>query len=186
MVFSFPRRHPPRHIWLQLDGSPTGFHLTEPRCAVLRIFPFARNDRPRLIDNKIKAQLKFLPSMRRLSIFISVLFLAIWLPATEHCNLEAAGFIAKQCSDDCGQAGSDGCNLVESGFYKSAPQVAKVSAPSLLAIAPFLCLEILPSLEAVEPLIGLTESLDRPRNWVTSWQFVRRAAPLSRAPSLVG
>ena len=44
--------------------------------------------------------------MRRFLPLLSLLLLATWLPATEHCALEAAGFFAETCPDGC--AGTPG------------------------------------------------------------------------------
>jgi len=55
----------------------------------------------------------------------------------------------------------------------------------LAACTCFLCLQLLPLVVAVEPIFAVTSS-ESPEHWVPVWQFVRRAAPLSRAPSLIG
>lgn len=126
--------------------------------------------------------------MRRLSTFICVLFLAMWLAATQHCNLEAAGLIEKNCEEDCGlsMANSDGCTVVESASYKAASPCVKAPSPDLQVVALFLFVQVSSLADAAEPISGSVASIERPRDWVTSWHFVRRAAPLSRAPSLVG
>src|SRR5690242_15575628 len=86
--------------------------------------------------------------MRRLLPLLSLLSLALWLPMTQHCGLEAAGLLPvaleendAHCSAKSGSA--DGCDLVENGSYKPAAQARGVSAPALL-----------PDFAAVAPLIA--------------------------------
>ena len=124
---------------------------------------------------------------------IAIVLLALWLPTTQHCGLEAAGLIApeaphadaKCCAMGNGPCTHDGCNVVESSLIKSSNDTIKVPTPSLAACTCFLCLQLLPSVWAVEPSLAVSEP-ETPEHWVPAWQFVRRAAPLSRAPSLVG
>jgi hypothetical protein len=52
----------------------------------------------------------------------SVVFLAIWLPATHHCQLEklpGLGFL--RCATDAGEShcGEDSCDVVEHGAFKA-------------------------------------------------------------------
>ncbi|WP_157772255.1 hypothetical protein [Lacunisphaera limnophila] len=125
---------------------------------------------------------------------IAIVLLALWLPTTQHCGLEAAGLIGAEVphgSDSgCCQVGSgpcthDGCNVVESALIKSTNEVIKVPTPSLATCTCFLCLQLLMPVLAVEPNLAVSDS-EKPEHWVPVWQFVRRAAPLSRAPALVG
>lgn len=131
------------------------------------------------------------PSFRNI---ILIVLVAIWLPATQHCGLAAAGLIGAESSHDvdagCCQTGDgscahDGCKVVESGLIKSDNETIKVPMPALAACACFLCLQLSPRFEATEPSFGVTAS-ESPQHWVPVWQFVRRAAPLSRAPSCLG
>jgi hypothetical protein len=96
--------------------------------------------------------------------------------------------IAKGCSDDCGSgtaASNDGCDLVEGGLYKSTISGLKVPPPAMLARVCFLWVEFAPLALVAEPAILPDKSFDRPLDWVTAWNFVRRTAPFSRAPSLL-
>jgi hypothetical protein len=118
--------------------------------------------------------------------------LALWLPATQHCDLEAAGLIAGEsshaaaghCSENSGSpCAHDACNIVEGSLIKPNSDTIKVPAPTLAACACyFLCLQRLTPEMSAKPASGVTEP-ERPQHWVPVWQFVRRAAPLSRAPS---
>lgn len=126
--------------------------------------------------------------MRRLHRFLGLLLLALWLPATEHCNLEAAGLIATQCTDGCDRSGTlsnDGCGVIENGSYRSASGLVKAPAPALQVCASFLLLQFAAAAAFPEPVVVSAEVVARPADWVTTWQFVRRAAPPSRAPSLL-
>ena len=125
---------------------------------------------------------------------VAVVLLALWLPATQHCGLEAAELIAADAShgehSGCAETSvdhctHDGCNVVESGLVKCSHESVKVPAPVLAACTCFLCLQISPPERAVEPVLTVSGCLST-EPWVPVWQFVRRAAPLSRAPALVG
>jgi hypothetical protein len=125
---------------------------------------------------------------------VGIVLLALWLPATQHCGLEAADLIAADaphgvhpgCAEtNCDHCTHDGCNVVESGLLKSGHESLKVPTPSLAACTCFLCLQLLPPVLAIEPNLAVAESADS-EHWIPVWQFVRRAAPLSRAPSLIG
>ncbi|MBS0163996.1 MAG: hypothetical protein JSS48_15690 [Nitrospira sp.] len=123
--------------------------------------------------------------MVRISKFLSVLLLALWLPATQHCALEAAGALITTCADHCTTGeptGKDACGSIEDGSYRLAGDTLKVPAPDLFACACFLCLH----LEAWPSDNSLSQTGDassRVDVWLSTWQFVRRAAPLPGAPS---
>ena len=125
--------------------------------------------------------------MRRFLPLLSLLLLATWLPATEHCALEAAGFFAETCPDGCaGTPGEkDGCDTVENGAYKLSGDTLKVPAPDLFVCVCHLCLHQIQSDATFELVPAFGALHERPRDWVPSWQFVRRAAPPSRAPTLL-
>lgn len=125
--------------------------------------------------------------MRRFLPLLSLLLLATWLPATEHCALEAAGFFAETCPDGCASTPGekDGCDTVENGAYKLSGDTLKVPAPDLFVCVCQLCLHQI-QLDATRELVPPSGALfERPHDWVSSWQFVRRAAPPSRAPTLL-
>lgn len=119
---------------------------------------------------------------------ISILALvALWLPVTLHCRLEAAGFFVPH--DDCAteqaaHAGAeckdDACPTVEDALYKESAQTLAVVAPDIADCLIFLELPAPDSLfHALSP--------DRhapPAEIAAAWQFITRAAPPARAPSL--
>lgn len=114
---------------------------------------------------------------------LAVMLLGLWLPATLHCSLEAAGLIATQCADDCGDAShdDDGCGVVERGLYKSSTPLVKISAPEILRLA-FL-FQPSPAAESVAPARFSAEFVSEPQTLRRTWQFIQRAAPPCRAPS---
>lgn len=126
--------------------------------------------------------------MGRLPQLLCFLLALAWVPLTQHCGLEALGVLATHCSDaastDSHGCAGDGCKQVENGGYKPSSGSIKVPAPQLLVCACALCLNLgplnFPVLETAAAPSG-----GRPFDWVPSWLFVRRAAPPSRAPSLV-
>jgi hypothetical protein len=123
--------------------------------------------------------------VRRFLPFLSLLLLATWLPASEHCALEAAGIFAETCSDGCASACAekDGCDLVENGQYKPSGEILKVPAPDLFVCGCHSCLLRIQLNAARERVLPSGALVERPRDWVPTWQFVRRAAPPSRAPT---
>lgn len=123
-------------------------------------------------------------SMRRLLPVISLLLLALWLPATQHCALEDTGLVAQTCQDNCagGNSEKDGCRIVEDGAYKPATNILKAPAPSLLACVCFLCLQPAPQVLADGQFLP-GEQVQRSESRIAAWHFVRRAAPLPGAPS---
>ncbi|WP_152032807.1 hypothetical protein [Ereboglobus luteus] len=118
----------------------------------------------------------------------SIFLLAIWMPATMHCGIEAislstAEAAATECCDGYSCA-SDSCAVVESGMAITLATL-KAPIPSLVACICMLCEQLLtPVLPEKCTLAG--SDYDRPLDWIQGWQFVRRAAPLSRAPSMIG
>jgi hypothetical protein len=129
-------------------------------------------------------------SLRRI---VAIVLLALWLPATQYCTLVAAEVFAdvshpcgpEQCCNTEDQCSFDACNLFESGVTKLARDGSKALAPDFSACLCFICLRS--SHSGSEDESGLMRSaLERPLDWESSWHFMRRAAPLARAPSAVG
>lgn len=125
--------------------------------------------------------------------FLTVLFsLALWLGATGHCNLEAAGILTSRaeshspgngcCAGSADSCTVDGCQVVENGAYQNSSDGATLETPA------FSCLCLIYFNVALRPAVVAAESswgtdFERPLDWVPSWQFVHRAAPSPRAPS---
>ena len=117
---------------------------------------------------------------------------ALWLVATQHCGLEAAGILAAQTEEAAGSGccaasrdgcATDGCETVEEGLYRSDGYDVKVGAPDAVAWQGLGCIENLDA--PLEPLEGVVraEIGERARPWVAVWVFERRAALPARAPS---
>ncbi|HEY0943831.1 MAG TPA: hypothetical protein VGD81_01140 [Opitutaceae bacterium] len=137
--------------------------------------------------------------MHRLRFLVALVLAALWLPVTLHCTIEAVVEVdAARCLGACHDsstttehdghrdadhaAGHDGCEIVESGRYKTAFTFLKITPPVATLCACLLCVhepEIEPDQVAV-----VSAALERPRDWVPGWHFVRRAAPVSRAPAV--
>lgn len=124
--------------------------------------------------------------------FVAFVLLALWMPATQHCGLETAGLIAAHgehsgntaCCETSSPCSHDGCEIVEKVAFKPTLDLLQVSAPDLVACTCFLCFQLVYrdlSAEPVTPVAVFEES----QAWVPVWHFARRAAPLSRAPSIL-
>lgn len=120
---------------------------------------------------------------------LAVCLMACWLVATQHCGLEASGWLELHAEADssCCAGGEahcshDGCEIVEGGDY-AANAAGKISPP-----LPTLCATLLVTSVQVPALKIISETwpaeFDRPLDWVATWRFVRRAAPSPRAPTL--
>ena len=106
------------------------------------------------------------------------------------CSWRAAFIVTYQS----GAIGMYGTRLPQSrhGLYRGLRQrlklsgdTLKVPAPDLFVCVCQLCLHQI-QLDATRELVPSSAALyARPRDWVPSWQFVRRAAPPSRAPTLL-
>jgi hypothetical protein len=123
-------------------------------------------------------------SIRKVTAF---LLLALWLPVTQHCGLDAAGLVSathvEQHASSCGElCVCDGCATIEDGAYRPSDTYVKV--PPLSVCACIFCLQIASLASDDSPALP-TGSFDRPPDWVTTWHIVRRAAPPSRAPTLL-
>lgn len=131
--------------------------------------------------------------MSRLRPLFALLLLACWLPATQHCGLEAAGLLPAAHADEAGPAccaedgaapcERDGCDLVESASYLKAGLSLKAPAPDLLLCARLFHLSPAPGTVRSEPAMPVVAA-ENPAGWVPVRHFARRAAPRSRAPSL--
>lgn len=123
--------------------------------------------------------------MCKLRPFFAVLLLALWLPATLHCALEAAGCLrAADCCDEQADGGCtrDSCDTLEAGFVKSAS--LQVALPSFSADAASQ-LDSLTRRPPLPPVKGVTGTVAAPPEVARTWRFAVRAAPLPGAPSLI-
>jgi hypothetical protein len=121
----------------------------------------------------------------------SLLFvlLALWLPATMHCRLEAAGFF--EAHDDCATeqlatTGSDckddACPTVEDALFKESSAALAVHAPGECFLPDGLALLIETDAHSAASLLSPTRHVP-PAELAVGWQFIARAAPPARAPN---
>ena len=130
--------------------------------------------------------------VRLLNRILSVVIMCLWLPATQHCGLQGAGLISVDAGHHeaaaCCETGTAcphvACQMLENSPYKTVSNGQKVSAPDFVVCLGFLCARLSAPVFQ-EKLVAPVGAVESPRDWVPTWQFVRRAAPISRAPSLV-
>ena len=130
--------------------------------------------------------------MEWISKITALLLLALWVPATQHCDLEAIGLLAAHadhqdnapCSESHTPCPSENCQVIEDATYKPSGTLAKVSSPSLLACIFSLCLQP-DALYALHEPVTPVFAQENPLSWVPTRHFVRGAAPMPRAPSVL-
>ncbi len=119
-----------------------------------------------------------------------VITLTVWLGASQHCNLEAAGILthheescASHCPDSLDGCHTDGCHVVESSAYRVSASSSLVAVPSLMACDCLICLSLVaPPFDDALSVWVLT-SIDRVQHWVPAWHFERRTVAAPGAPS---
>jgi hypothetical protein len=139
------------------------------------------------------AQCRLFETVSTLRRIIAVVLLALWLPATQYCTLVAAGVFSDEaqasapehCCNTNDRCSRDACDLFENGVTKPGSEASKVFAPDLAACLCFICLQFAQPGSADASTLMVSASA-HPRDWESKWQFVRRAAPLARAPSVIG
>ena len=122
----------------------------------------------------------------------AVVVMAVWLFATQHCGLEAAGLFAghdgaaegSNCCSGSGGCENDGCATVEDGAYRPDQSALVISAPVLSVDAFLVLCDVIPPQRLQAEIQLPRDAFERPRDWVTTWQFVQRAALSPRAPSV--
>lgn len=125
----------------------------------------------------------------RLKKLAALLLVALWLPATLHCQLEGLGldalFACPTGSDqaahaDKGDCADDACQLIETGQITFAKARLDLNLLPALACACHLCL-----FDAGPPAPAPEISASRQDETLPlqrTWQFARRAALPARAP----
>ena len=128
--------------------------------------------------------------MKWLTKIVTLLLLALWLPATVHCQLEifpALDFLS--CCDHPDQAPhqdndceSDACAVIEGGHVLAA--LGARITPMPIVWQNSFC----PPPEAIisfSPVLTLVQVNSSPPELTHTWQFIYRAAAEVRAPSFV-
>lgn len=113
--------------------------------------------------------------------------LALWLPATLHCNLEAAGVIAHEvvgsaCDDTSDPCSRDSCDVVEDALARPTVVVAKTFAPTLTLCLCVVCSRLALTSPSETPTLAVSAT-ERPIDWLPTWPFSRRTALPARAPN---
>lgn len=136
------------------------------------------------------------PQVRSCRKFLTALFaLALWLGASQHCSLEAAGVLASHsdaaptsgcCSGSEGGCASDGCDTVENGAFRNSYESVTLQLPTFSCCDCLICSSpVVPRVVTDPPMTCWHTAFERPLDWVPTWHFERRAALSPRAPSVV-
>lgn len=126
--------------------------------------------------------------MRLWSKLFASLLVALWLPATLHCDLEAAGvdFLTHEdhasspCRDTCVD---DSCHAIEGTSFTKELTTPRVLPPDALGVI-VLLLAPPPTIAEAPPALPRRASPE----WLAlhrTWSFVLRAALPARAPDTV-
>ena len=125
-------------------------------------------------------------------IFAALLVLTVWLGASQHCNLEAAGVFDHKAESDrscCPSSehgcNTDGCRVVESGSYRFSESKAVVALPSSLKCCCYLCHVLVASPAEATLAEKVRTAVERINPWVPSWHFERRSVAVPGAPALI-
>ena len=127
----------------------------------------------------------------RLGKILPLVLLALWLPVTLHCQLEAADLWPEHddhadtacCTPQQGCM-TDACGVLEGDALRNADTFTRAPLP-----VPFVCLCLI-CFRPAEPVILAAPAPElavsrQALAWVPTWHFARRAAPWSGAPSLI-
>jgi hypothetical protein len=120
---------------------------------------------------------------------IAFALLALWLPATQHCDLEAANVpflgAGEHHSTSCQEAcRDDACHTIEGESYGKSANQLKIPPPPTWLVSCLLTLLITPVLVEREP-VCLDADTPEIQALHRTWQFVRRTALPARAPNCV-
>jgi hypothetical protein len=125
-------------------------------------------------------------------VFAAVLALTVWLGATQHCNLEAAGVFDHQtetgracCPGSEHGCNVDGCKAVESGAYRLSDSTTLVSLPASLECCCYLCHVFIAPPSETALAVKVRVAVEQITPWVPSWHFERRSVAVPGAPALL-
>lgn len=123
----------------------------------------------------------------RLLKLVALFLVALWLPATMHCAMEAAGVTrgdhhSSSCQDMCKD---DTCHTIEGVSFTKTSNTLRALPPAVSSL--YLCL-----LNLLPPPVLVDQSAANPAGDPPeiqaldhTWQFARRAALPARAPDVV-
>ena len=120
---------------------------------------------------------------------MALLLAALWLPQTMHCQLAHMGFTSERsscCDDHCCSNGdcdcqSAVCKSIEAGHFDLTKSTVAVPVEVYGWVRTSETADLRPCLK---PEPGMPEATGAPPGLPGIWQFVFRAAPAPRAPSL--
>lgn len=130
--------------------------------------------------------------MQRWLKLAALVLLAAWLPATLHCRIETAGLTEPhhdECTGENDRARTDSgckddvCPSVEETLIKESPDTLVLAAPATCGCHLCAIVAVCACDGCVEPALSPARHAPPPELRV-AWQFVARAAPSVRAPSL--
>lgn len=125
--------------------------------------------------------------MCRIRSLVALVLLALWMPATLHCELEWVGAFS-DCSSCHEQAGNgdvardcdaDACAVIEKSAYRFGADVLLLKPPELIGWI-FLSAIVLPEPDAI--VARRLDATAAPPEVIRTWHFVTRAASPPRAP----
>lgn len=130
----------------------------------------------------------FVLPLRRI---VALVLLSLWLPATLHCQLEAAGCATlftcttdhhDSSPNDHDQPHRDSCDILEAATFKPAanPTIAPHRLPAWDAP---IFVRPTPTLGELPVLVGVVDCVAPPPEISPTWHFITRAALPARAPS---
>jgi len=123
---------------------------------------------------------------------VALILLSLWLPATLHCQLEAAGFATLfTCTEDHhdsthsdhAQPNRDACDILEAATFKPAANTA-ITPHRLPGLDAPIFVRPMHSLALLPTLVGVVDFVAPPPEILPTWHFTTRAALPVRAPSL--
>jgi hypothetical protein len=124
--------------------------------------------------------------MSRVVRLVLWLLVAVWLPATMHCQIEA-GLDGSHEDICCAEETTAATDCVGDACANIEASLIKDSAPELYLAAPDsacpLCCAALVSAARPESVLSPKRHAP-PLELKVAWQFIERAAPPARAPSL--
>lgn len=120
-----------------------------------------------------------------------VLTALLWLPLSSHCQLEVIpGLEFLSCCTHTGKTPhqdndckTDGCESVESGFYKTEDRSVDITHPANVAM-PAILVALLLDASLPIPAGSNLDVSQSPPELSKIWQFASRAALPVRAPSI--
>ncbi len=133
--------------------------------------------------------------MQRLQRIITFVLFALWLPATLHSDLEAAGInyifgghdpssLAREHSDCAHDRADDEVQHSTDGVsYRLDSLDLKMPLPAFAFLAPVGAIPLFAPIDLLAKFAAETGAA--PPEVARTWHFLRRAAPPPRAPSLV-